>query len=674
MKSRVGAINFLATHNGALVCALFLIVGLGVLDDYGVLRDEEGERRVARSKLHFIMSGDEATLPQGPVRYYGIAFELPALLVERMLGLEDSRSHYLTRHLLIHLFFLLGGVFCYRLVFRLFQNRVLAVFALLLFVLHPRLYAHSFFNSKDIPFASMFMIALFLIDRAFRKDTVAAFLMLGIGVGVLTNLRIMGMMLVPAVLVMRAGDWCVASTSRSHILRTTAVFVGASLVTLYALSPYLWGNPLRFGDAFTTLAQHPAVFRQRFQGARVSSTAAPPHYIPTWFIITTPPVVLLLGLLGAGSVGFRALTRPGALLRPTSLRFGGLLVACFLLPVSAVILLRAHIYDGWRHLYFLHAPFCVLAIYGLRGVTAGCQWGPLRAGVYGLTGLGVGLVILEMIWLHPYQQVYFNRLVDRTTPEYLRSQYRLGYYGVVYREGLEYLLDRYPAGPLTVFTNDPVSLRMNLLILPQADRERIAVSPVAYDFYVTGHPLRPGIYTRKIYNNSILTVEKMTLTIEDAGSDAYQEAYEVTVADAPIIQTAFDTSVENNVVISVYLKGDTLVYVREPCDALKTYVFVHLHPTGVDDLPPQRVQYGFDNKDFFWTGPGGNEMCMRTVRLPEYDLAWLATGQPDGRVPGWRKTFIFPERGHDGATLKAANNAMPGISKRDSNDSDGPAR
>ena len=67
-------------------------------------------------------------------------------------------------------------------------------------------------------------------------------------------------------------------------------------------------------------------------------------------------------------------------------------------------------------------------------------------------------------------------------------------------------------------------------------------------------------------------------------------------------------------------------------------------------------------------------MCMRTVRLPEYEVAWLATGQPDGRVPGWRKTFIFPERGQDGETLKAANNAMPGISKRDSNDSDGPAR
>lgn len=210
MKSRVWAINFLATHNGTLVCALFLIVGLGVLDDYGVLRDEKGERRVAQSKLHFMISGDESALPQGPVRYYGIAFELPALLVERLLGLEDSRSRYLTRHLLIHLFFLLGGVFCYRLVFRLFQNRALAVFALLLFVLHPRLYAHSFFNSKDIPFASMFMVAL-VLHRAGCKGTVGVFILCGVGVP--TNLRIMRLLLVPVVVALRAGDWWVAGRS-----------------------------------------------------------------------------------------------------------------------------------------------------------------------------------------------------------------------------------------------------------------------------------------------------------------------------------------------------------------------------------------------------------------------------------------------------------------------------
>ena len=446
----------LARHSGVLVCTLLLIVGLGVLDDYGVSADEPNQRRFAQRNLDAIVSGYETTWPEDQSRnkrLYGMAFELPALLVERSLGLTDSRNVYLTRHLLIHLVFLLGGLGGYLLVYRLFDSRVLAVFALLVFVLHPRLYAHSFFNSKDIPFASMFMLALFLVHRAFRKETVTAFVVLGVGVGTLTNLRSMGLLLVLAVVGLRAGDWWVEAGARRHLWRTTGAFVGASVVTLYVLSPYLWVNPLRFGDALALSAHYPNMHPQRFQGQVLFPDALPLDYIPTWFTITSPPVVLLLGLLGIGGVVYGAVTRPGAMVREPRLRFGGLLVACFVGPLLAVVLTSAYLYNGWRHMYFLHAPFSLLAVYGLRGVTAG--WRRVRAGMYGVAWVGMGVIVYEMIQLHPYQQVYFNRLVDRTTPEYLRSQYDMAYWGVQYKEGLEYLLARYPAGPIPVFgTNE----------------------------------------------------------------------------------------------------------------------------------------------------------------------------------------------------------------------------
>ena len=79
------------------------------------------------------------------------------------------------RHFLTHLFFLAGGWCCAWLTFRRYGSRGLALCALGLFLLHPRLYAHSFFNSKDLPFLSLCMMALCLMHRAFRKDTLAAF-------------------------------------------------------------------------------------------------------------------------------------------------------------------------------------------------------------------------------------------------------------------------------------------------------------------------------------------------------------------------------------------------------------------------------------------------------------------------------------------------------------------
>ena len=82
-------------------------------------------------------------------RYYGVAFQAPLLLAERALGLDDSRTAHLLRHCATHLFWLCGGFACFLLARRLFDSGPLALLAMLLFLLHPRLYAHAFFNSND---------------------------------------------------------------------------------------------------------------------------------------------------------------------------------------------------------------------------------------------------------------------------------------------------------------------------------------------------------------------------------------------------------------------------------------------------------------------------------------------------------------------------------------------
>src|SRR6202012_1794600 len=57
------------------------------------------------------------------------------------------------------------------------------------------LYAHSFFNSKDIPFTAMILIALTLCQVAFEKNKPTFFFLLGLACGYATSIRIMGVML-----------------------------------------------------------------------------------------------------------------------------------------------------------------------------------------------------------------------------------------------------------------------------------------------------------------------------------------------------------------------------------------------------------------------------------------------------------------------------------------------
>ena len=66
-------------------------------------------------------------------------------------------------------------------------------------------------------------------------------------------------------------------------------------------------------------------------------------------------------------------------------------------------------------------------------------------------------------------------------------------------------------------------------------------------------------------------------------------------------------------------------------DAEKTTFFLGIFPVNVDDLPDERRQYGFDfeNNDFTFGQYGQriDDACAITVRLPDYEIARITTGQ-----------------------------------------------
>ena len=641
-----------------VLCALFLAVGAAVVDDYGASLDEKDQRLLAVNVADYVArwARDREALEQGytdgVAKYFGVAFELPLLLVERALGLTDSRSIHLTRHILTHAFFLFGGFCCWLLAHRLFNSRLLATFAMLLFLLHPRLYAHSFFNSKDIPFASMFMIALLLAHRAFDRDTLRAFLACGAGVGVLINLRIMGIMLFVAVLAMRALDFMQASSreERKHALQTGSAFALAATLTLHAISPYLWADPLAFFEGIATLARHPLRAIELFQGEFWAGWDLPMRYVPVWFSISTPPIALLLGLVGAAWILRQGAKRPIEVLRNGPLRFAFLLAACVAAPVAAVAGLGATLYNGWRQMYFIHAPFCLLATFGLHWLAAAPRSARQRAGAYGLTALGLATVAASMVAIHPYQHLYFNILVDRTTPERLRTQYQMDYWGTAVRDGLEHLLERYPSSPIHV-VGAYGNIGRSAAMLPEADRRRILKSPAPsgfYSFYIGRYPWRqgrgnpaqgsfaPSLYDRRIYNSTILTVAAVDPRLAGkAAVGAYRKILSAAKAGEAVVQANFQ----------VYLHDGNLIYVNEACkpDDFLSPFFLHVVPLSVDALPLWRRRQGFERLDFSFVQHGlrFDGTCLASVPLPDYGVARISTGQTtrDGREL-WRGEFV----------------------------------
>ena len=275
-----------------------------------------------------------------------------------------------------------------------------------------------------------------------------------------------------------------------------------------------------------------------------------------WFAISQPPVTLLLGLLGLGALGLAAggVVRRGAGAGPgaawgggggggSELRFGVLLATCFALPLVAFALLRPNTLDGWRHFYFLHGPFCLLATFALMGLrqlsARGLQRKWLGGAACALTAAGLGAAALEMAQIHPHQYLYFNFLADRKTPDRLSERYEMDYSNMMLRQGYEHILRQ--ASTSTI--NMRPRVNRNVQILPAAARSRFTHDPVRDpDFYLASNTINPPpsmlkdsflpvLHRFKVYNNTVLTVSTPDLSrVDPAVADAYRALRRATMA------------------------------------------------------------------------------------------------------------------------------------------------
>ena len=132
------------------------------------------------------------------------------------------------------------------------------------------------------------------------------------------------------------------------------------------------------------------------------------------------------------------------------------------------------------------------------------------------------------------------------------------------------------------------------------------------DFIITGQP-EPG--------PALLTPQNKRLFLHDRA--AYTGQYGSLVSGPPTAAGFYD----------LYLRGNILTYLKEPCKDLNTQArfSLHLYPLFPHDVPPERRQYGFNNLDFhfgdFYARSG--DKCFLTVPLPDYPLTEIETGQGD---------------------------------------------
>jgi hypothetical protein len=328
--------------------------------------------------------------------------------------------------------------------------------ALLVLALTPVFYGQSFYNAKDIPFAALYALALgaILACDDWPKTSWKRALGAGVLIGLAAAIRVGGIVLFGfalvlwlATLVLRGGSsgrpgW----PARRDLGRLAARWLGAVAAGWTAMVAFWpWAmldplrNPFRAAARFSRFWDEMLIF---YDGRLLPAREVSRFYLPNWFGLTLPELYLVAGVLGV--LGLALLWRarrlgPAACL---PLLQAGWLASIPALLVAGVVINHMPLYDGLRHFLFLIPLLAVLAGASLAAfLRAPAPRGLKLAGAAALAITCV-LTLVDMIRLHPYQAVYFNRLVAGGQKAGI-DRYEGDYWCLSYKEGCAWLMRRF---------------------------------------------------------------------------------------------------------------------------------------------------------------------------------------------------------------------------------------
>jgi hypothetical protein len=437
----------------ALLVGLTAAVMLATVLDYGMTGDEGVQHRYARRVLRWYatLGADRSAAADEDISMYGAFFEGLAEAAASLSPLDP----YAARHV-VNVLFALAAV-----VAALAMGRRLAgpwggALAVVFLVLTPPFYGHAFNNPKDIPFAGTFAVATAVLlavgERSPRlrlRDVLAAAAAIGVTAGVrVAGIALFGFALPLwiAVAWVRSRDAEAPSAPVRELGRLLLAWL-AVVVLGWAVMVACWPwaqvapvrNPLRALDAFSRFWETMVVF---YDGRYVPNGQVSRLYLPKWFALTMPETYLVAVAMGGVALAPGVHRRPWP--PPVRVRLVQVLwlLALATLPVAWAVLRHTPLYDGLRHFLFVMPLLAVLA-----GVAAAsylrARWRHLdgKVGAALLAGLAT-LTLADMAALHPYEAVYFNRLVAGGLRGAV-DRYDTDYWCLTYKEGAEWLRARY---------------------------------------------------------------------------------------------------------------------------------------------------------------------------------------------------------------------------------------
>lgn len=358
-------INFKSYTSFFLISISILILMLFMSISWGPSNDERFNEPYANLTLDYYSSFGKndtvltTTTKMDPVmKHYGIAIELPAHAIHRWFGIDL----YTLRHFFntfVSFFFILFGSLIAK---RITNSWLGAYIAMAFLIFTPRIFGEAFNNPKDPTYCATSLASLYLFFVFFDslpKPSWKKTILLALGIAISLLIRISGLISCFLFVIFLLFELYILYKNKEEIdfkdVFKKLMFAG---IVGYILGILLWpamiNNPIQQPfEALAFLKNLPVTVKNLFEGKYLQSTDIPWYYLPKYFLISNPEVILFGIFLGFGIVV--------KLCKAYNYRRLIFLLISSFFPLFLIIYGKTGLLTGWRHGYFIYVPLVVFS-------------------------------------------------------------------------------------------------------------------------------------------------------------------------------------------------------------------------------------------------------------------------------------------------------------------------
>ena len=463
-------LSFIKNNYVIIFFLIIYLIGLFTFKNYGTYDDERMQYNHSIVSYYTIKNTflgkdncdnlfvdktlEDTCINTYPYKYYGVSFQLPLVLIEKVFHLNISDTFYM-RHFFMFLLYFISLICLFKITNKyIFHDKRYSLLAVLFMILSPRIYGDIFYNIKDGVLLSLSIINIYAAFKYLENEKIGNLILLCFMSAFTINTRIIGALIFFITFIYH---FIKNRKDIKYNLLSSLLMIIITYILYILITPSSWSNPFTF--PFEVLSSfynysdplsHINFIVYHF-GKIYLSNNLPWSYLPIWIIITTPALYLLLFIIGFTKNIICLIKRKNI---NKYIVYYDLL---FVFVLIFIMITRPVMYYGWRFFYFIYPAIIIDAIIGLKLLL---QSKKTKIIFYLIITINSINIIMWMILNHPYEYEYYSYPSDH----FAYKDFSYNFYQVSNKNAVDYIINHSDDKDIRIFLVNYTNKSYNYLI------------------------------------------------------------------------------------------------------------------------------------------------------------------------------------------------------------------